>query len=276
MTHGSLKRGIALAAAVIVSLGAAVLRCLQLILYTDTETGYITLNGEHTITDFYIFAFVAVALYGIYAFGKKRSDGEEVFAPGRLFLVFSALSCAGMFYDFIHQCLNCYNYSVQTEYPAANRLAMMIACAVFALLSCVYFAVMCESFRSSRFDYGRLWLLRLAPVFWFMCNLLLGLTDYGDVFYDLDTVLKNFTVIAGLMFFFFLAGISENEVTRPRALAFSGFCYGSFSFILAFPRIVVFIAGTGLKAADYSFITFLFSGMFAFALSLKISAQKKA
>lgn len=276
MTNDGFRRGILLALAMIVSVGSAVFRCVQLILYTDTATGYITLGGENTVAVFYVSLTAAALLYGLYSFSKKRSECPEYFMPGKSVLWFSALSCIGMFYDFIHQCLNCYYYMSQTAHPAANRLATMIACTVFALFSCVYYAVMCEAFRSSSFDYGRLWPLRFAPVMWFLCNLLLGLTEHSDVFYDVDSVLKYFTVIAGLLFFLFLSGISENDLRRQRSLAFSGFCYGAFSFILSFPRLIALAAGTGLNAADYSEVTFLFTGMFAFALSFEISAQKRA
>lgn len=277
MKKTGFKSIVALICAALVSVGAAVVRCIQLFYYTDMSTGIVLSSGRDLIADLYICIGVSIFLFAFASFAFfNKSTSEFDFVPGRGMFLASLLSAAGMFYDFIYQCVNCYNYIAKTAYPALNRIIPMIACAVFALLSCAYFAVLCQCSRSSRFEFSRLWLLRLTPLFWAFCNALLGLTEYGDVIYDVDSALRYLAVIFGLVFFFLLSASREKASKHLGPLVFFGYSYGALCFMLSFPRMVAFIAGEGLPAADYSAPTFLFTGIFAFAAALEISFKKKA
>lgn len=263
--------------AALVAFAAAVLRCIQLFYYTDTATGYVVADGKDLIVDLYVCAAASVLLFGLVSFlSFHKSAAEYDLAPGKGMFWFSLLCAAGMFYDFIYQCVRCYLYLSKTAFPAANRIAPMIFCAVFALVGCAYFAVLCQCSHSRRFEFGRLLLLRLAPLFWVLFNILVGLTDYGNVLYDVDSALKYLALIFGLLFFFLLFASREKQFRRLGALVFFGYSYGSLCFVLAFPRIVAFVAGRALILPNFSAPAFLFTGIFAFAAAVQISFKKKA
>lgn len=277
MKRSGFKSALVTICAALVSFGAVVIRCVQLFYYTDTATGYVLSGGKDLIVDLYICTGAGILLFGLVSFiSFNKNTADYDLSPGRGMFWFSLLSAAGIFYDFIYQCVRCYMYVSKTAYPAANRIVPMILCAVFALVSCAYFAVLCQCSRSRRFEFGRLWLLRLAPLFWAFFNILVGLTDYGNVVYDVDSALKYLALIFGLLFFFSLFASREKQFRRLGSLVFFGYSYGSLSFILAFPRIVAFIAGRELLSPNFSAPAFLFTGIFAFAAAVQISFKKKA
>ncbi len=262
--------------AAVVSAGAAVIRCVQLFYYTDSSTGYVNGSGKKLIIELYIFIAAGILLFAFSAFPfhGKNTDKSEI-NPGKGMFLLSLLCAAGMFYDFIYQCVRCYLYVDQTSYPAANRIVPMVLCAVFALVSCAYFAVLCQCSRTRRFEFGRLWFLRLAPFFWAFCNVLVGMTDYGNVIYDVDSALKYLALIFGLLFFFSLFASREEKFSRVGSLVFFGCSYGALCFVLAFPRIIAFAAGAGLPAPDFSAPAFLFTGIFAFAVSCRFFLKRR-
>ena len=264
------------ACAALFTVGAAVIRCIQLFYYTDLSTGYVVSGGKNLISELYLIIAVAVLLFAgvsFIFFNKKTSEFD--FTPGKGMFLLSLLCAAGMFYDFIYQCVSCYDYISKTSYIAVNRVIPMVLCIISALICCAYFAILSQCSRSSRFEFGRLKILCFAPFLWVFCNVLVGLTAYGDALYDVDSALKNFCLVFGLLFFFFYAAQREKSFSRMGALAFFGYTYGALCFVLVFPRIVSLIAGVSLTAPEYSSPAFLFTGAFAFVAAINISFKKK-
>lgn len=276
MKKTNFKSKVLTACAALTTVGAAVIRCIQLFYYTDSSTGYVLSGGKNLITDLYINIAVAAVLYAgvsFIFFNKKTSDFD--FAPGKGMFLLSLLCTAGLFYDFIFQCVSLYNYISKTSYIAPNRVVPMIFCIISALISCAYFAILSQCSRSSRFEFGRLRILCFAPFFWVFCNVLVSLTSYGDALYDVDSALKNFCLVFGLLFFFFFAAQREKTFSRMGALVFFGYTYGALCFVLVFPRIIGLVAGAELNAPEYASPAFLFTGIFAFAAAFNISFKKK-
>ena len=88
-----------------------VIRCIQLFYYTDLSTGYVVSGGKNLISELYLIIAVAVLLFAgvsFIFFNKKTSEFD--FTPGKGMFLLSLLCAAGMFYDFIYQCVSCYDY----------------------------------------------------------------------------------------------------------------------------------------------------------------------
>lgn len=258
------------------SFSAAAVRCGQLLLYTDSDTGMIVYGAENTILQFYILTVISVALLGAFVLlSRKELEGPfEIQSNGTLSL-FSFLAAAGMFYDFVHQCLNCYFYIADNSYVAANRLLPMILTAVFALLSSVYFIFSGISFKNTRYDFRRLWFFRITPVLWAVVNFFVLLTDYSDNIHALETLLKYAAFLFALLFFLFFAIFVDGEKGKCGVTVFFGFLYAGISFSLSFGRILCFILGNEINAEDFSSPAFLFTGLFAFACSFLIYKRKR-
>ncbi len=276
MKKTNFKSKLLTACAALTTVGAVVIRCIQLFYYTDLSTGYVLSDAKNLITDLYINIVVSVLLFAVTSFAffnKKTSEVDFVEGKGMFFM--SLLCTAGMFYDFIFQCVSCYNYISKTAYIAVNRIIPMILCVVSALICCAYFAILSQSSRTSRFEFGRLKILCFAPFLWVFCNVLVSLTEYGDALYDVDSALKNFCLVFGLLFFFLFAAQSEKTFSRMGTLVFFGYTYGALCVVLVLPRIVSLIAGISMPVPEYSSPAFLFTGLFAFAVAFDISFKKK-
>lgn len=196
-------------------LAGAVIRCILL-------SGAVPAAESNDLSlCFYICFAAGILLFAASSFmlfsGKTDTVGPSL--ESGMFLP-CILGAAGVFCDFIYQCLSCYDYVSRTAYPAANRIVPMIACAVFALLSCAYFIVLSICSRSRSFDLGRLRLLCFTPLLWAFCHVLLGLTEYESAYNDTESALKYITLIFGLLFFFLLAAQKEDAKANG-SLAFS-------------------------------------------------------
>lgn len=270
------KSAAALYLSFLLSLGAAFVRCIQLLMYTDLNSGIIVNGAENTVSLFYIFTALSAALLGVFVMLAKSSFEYPFQIKGsKVLSACSYLAAAGMFYDFVHQFINCYLYASANSYIALNRLLPMILCAVFALLSAVYFIFAGLSFNSSRYDFSKLWFFKITPVLWSLVNLLVLLTDYNDDFRAVETLLKYSAFILALVFFLLFAVTAESEKAKGGLTVFFGFLYSGISFSLSFGRIVCFIVGKEIAAADFSSPAFLLTGLFAFICSYRICQRKK-
>lgn len=250
-------------------LAGAVIRCILL-------SGAVPAAESNDLSlCFYICFAASVLLFAASSFmlfsGKTDTVGPS---PESGMFLPCISGAAGVFCDFIYQCLSCYDYVSRTAYPAANRIVPMIACAVFALLGCAYFIVLSICSRSRSFDLGRLRLLCFAPFLWALCHVLLGLTEYESAYNDTESALKYITLIFGLLFFFLLAAQKE-DVKANGSLAFFGFAYSAVCFVSAVPRIIAYAFGAQLPQAGYFSVSFLLVGVFAFAAAAEISFKKK-
>ncbi|MCC8016272.1 MAG: hypothetical protein LIO43_02555 [Clostridiales bacterium] len=99
-----------------------------------------------------------------------------------------------MFYDFVHQCLNCYTYLSKNTYPALNRILPMSLLGVFSLLCSIYYFFGCLAFSSSKYNFNELKFFHFVPVLWAVCGICLGFTEYDDGLYAEETILK-YTVL---------------------------------------------------------------------------------
>lgn len=270
------KSAAALYLSFLFSLGAAFVRCIQLLMYTNPDTGIVIDGAENTVALFYIFTALSVVMLGAFVFASKSSFECPIQIKDSTGLsLCSCLAAAGMFYDFVHQCVRCYLYVSANSYIAVNRLLPMIFSAVFALLSAVFFIFTALSVKSSRYDFSRMWFFKITPVLWSLVNLLILLTDYDDDILAIDTLLKYSAFILALVFFVLFALTAESEKANGSLTVFFGFLYSGISFSLSFGRMVCFIIGQDIVSADFSSPAFMFTGLFAFAFSFCICLRKK-
>ncbi len=233
-------------------------------------------QSSNSLLCFYICCAVGIFLFAVSTLmlfhGRKK--GSAPTPESGMFFPF-LLGAAGVFCDFIYQCVSCYDYVSNTAYPMANRIASIAACALFALLSCVYFIIMSLCARSSSIDLGRLAPLCATPFLWSLCHVFIGLTEYESTYDDTESIIKYIMLIFGLMFFFLLAAQTGKKARSKRGLAFFGFAYSSACFVAAVPRAIAYFYGAELPQAGYFSLSFLLVGIFAFAAAIEISLKRK-
>lgn len=266
---------IALFLAFSASFAATVIRCVQVFLFTDNETGFIIKGAESSMLAFFILAALSVIFSGAVFFKKElqwnpieKKSSKSLFASGILCSIF-------MFYDFVHQCVNCYSYASKTSYIAVNYFVPMLISGLFALLSSVYFIILAVSFKTKQYDFSQLRLFHIVPFGWALFGLFVSLTEYNDKLYAEETFLKYIVLIFALLFFFSLMSVVEKGNKMLNMLAFFGLAYCCLAIPIAVPRIIAFAFGNLLPAAAFSVPTFLFTGIFSITVSMNILYQKK-
>ena len=254
---------------------AAALRSLQLFSFTDISTGFVLKDASVSANAVYILCICAAALCGIFLhkkftpvdpFGKKESRG--------LFYV-CILTGAAMFYDFVHQCVNCFSYASRTTYVELNHLIPILLTGITALLCTFYFIIMGISFITDKYDFRQLVYFHLTLAIWFVLGILTSLTRYDDSYFAVENNLRYAVLFLGITFSLVLIRCIDGGSAKLKMLCFTGASYSALSFILSVPRIIAFIVGAKLNDVDYSFVSYLFTGIFAAALTLEALKKDK-
>ena len=60
-----------------------------------------------------------------------------------------------MFYDFVHQCVNCFNYFAKETAAGLNYFIPLCLGALCALLCALYFVMMGISFKTDTYDFRK-------------------------------------------------------------------------------------------------------------------------
>lgn len=217
--------------------------------------------------------FVFFALF-VFAQGEIKSRAVR---ESKAVSVFSFFCSAGMFCDFVVQCLNCYNYASKSAYVALNRIIPIGLSGAFALMSAIYFIIIGISFSSSRYDFMQLKAFKYFPLLWALCAALSDLTEYSSGISNADAVLKSLMLLLALLFFFFFACCAQENVGKSgiKGLVFSGLSYGMMSISCVVPEIFASLLRRADVPAFYTDFVFLFSGIFALSISFYITFQKK-
>ena len=247
---------------------AAVLRGVQLFLLTDAS-GFILKDASGTVTAFYVLCAAVLALCGI-AFSKKLTptqpfDGRK----SKLLFCVCLLAGAAMFYDFVYRCISGYNYFSRNSYIELNYIIPLLLAGVAALFCSVYFIVMGASFATDKYDFRQLKYFHLALVIRFLLVLSTRFTRYDDGFFAEENILLYTVLIFGILFSLVLIGCVDGGTDRVMILCFCALSYSVLSFILSVPKVIAIVFGAQTSNAEFSPISYLFTGVFAAALAFE-------
>lgn len=257
------------------SLLAVILRLAQFFFYTDLKTGCIISSAKNTIAVFYAICFLIIILCGIISF--KAFTASNPFGrlkSGKIKLI-CYLTGISFFYDFVHQCLNCYNYIDAGSDIQPNYIIPLIFIALTALLSTYYFYALGESLCSDRFDLQQIKYLHLAPAAWVFFRLLICIVTYADSLYAVEVIFQYAVLVFGIIFYILIIESIINSKFNFRLLAFFGLVYSIFSIIIAVPRIIAQLFLSELCNVTFSAVTYFFTGLFALVLSVNILKERQ-
>ena len=254
---------------------AAALRCAQLFSFTDATTGFVLKEASGSVWAVYVLCILAAALCGIF-FLKDFTPVDPFCKKERksLFCV-CILAGAAMFYDFVHQCVNCFSYASRTAYLELNYLIPLLLIGIAAIFCTFYFIIMGISFVTDKYDFRQLMYFHLALAIWFVLGLLTSLTRYDDSYLAVENNLRYAVLFFGIMFSLVLIRCIDGSAAKLKLLCFMGASYFALSFILSVPRIIAFIAGAKLSDADFSSVSYLFTGIFAAVLTYETLKKQK-
>lgn len=254
---------------------AAALRCVQLFSQTDIKTGFVLKEASLSAGAVYILCIISAAACGI--FFHKKLNAADPFGKNKSRALFyiCILTGASMFYDFVHQCINCYNYASRTSDLELNRFIPMMIAGITAILCTFYFIIMGISFVTDKHDFRRFVRFHLVLALRFIVELLACLTRYDDGFLAVENNLHCAVLIFGIIFSIALIRNIDGDPAAAGMLCFAGTAYAALSFILAVPRGIAFIGGAELNRTAFSSVSYLFIGIFAVALTAEALKKNK-
>lgn len=182
---------------------------------------------------------------------------------------------AAMFYDFVYQCVSCYNYAFGSSRIALNYLIPLCLSALSALLCASYFLIISAAFITDRYDVGSVKLFHLVPVFRHLFAMLSALSVYKKGIYETENALYSAVLIFGALFFVFFAVCMDSGLKKVKSFCFLGFSYAVLCFALFVLRISAAAFGADITQADFSSAAYLFTGIFAAFISAKAIEKDK-
>lgn len=249
------------------AVAAIVLRAMQLLNFTDVETGHIVYEAKNTIAVFFVLCAASAAFCAVLC--CKNAEPVNPFEQQKSKPILCTAIAAGvaMFYGFIHQCILCGEYISSTAYFELNYFIPLCLAGVSALLSAFYFSILGISFVTDKYDFRYFKYFHIVPVLWCIFMLFTCLTRYDDGIFAEESILHYAVLIFGTLFFLAFVRCVDKTPGTAKGFCFLGFLYGFTALVLAVPRLVLFAAGEELSSVSYSSIPYLFTGIFAITIS---------
>lgn len=256
------------------ALSAIVLRVVQLIKYTDVETGHILQSAKTTMLYFYLTCVIMILLSVLIAYKSKNCNNPFENKKNKTLSLFSLFAGVSLFYDFVHQALNCYEYIAKTSQIQMNYIIPLALVGISALASSFYFFLISSYFISNKYDFRQLKYFHLMPTMWMLFKLLICIVTYVDERYAEEAFFEYAVLIFGILFFIFVIKCMDNKEFNINHVVFTGLSYGLCSLIISVPRIFADFTKIETSEVSFSSITYLFTGIFALIFSVNALESK--
>lgn len=257
------------------AVSAIMLRIIQLIKFTDIETGYIYQSATQSMHIFYIICFVMIVLSAIISYKSKCCNNPFEKEKSKTLSLFSFFAGISLFYDFVHQSVNCYEYISKNSQLQMNYLFPLVFVGISALACSFYFFLMGSYFVSDKYDFRQFKYFHLMPTAWILFKLLICIVTYVDERYAEEVFFQYELLIFGVCFYIFIIRCIDDDCFNLRHLAFTGISYALCSLIISIPRIVVWLMNAETSSVTFSSVTYLFTGLFALIFSVNILKPTK-
>lgn len=244
------------------------LRAYQMIFLIDPETGFYS-KTNFTVPLLYVFlCLVGIAFIVLSYFPKNMPFGSGA-KNGKMFAVLSFLIAVSFIVDAGIQTSEIFaaltftdvtgysNPQVITASSILNSDTLLIfARIIFAVVSCVYFAILGFNYCGIIYDASQFKILALGPLAWVIVRLIsdfMWKINYRNIS---DLLLEMFMLAAFMFFFMSFARINSNvnRETAYRKLYAFGFIGSLLSLMLSVPKLILIILGQSERIAkDFSF-----------------------
>lgn len=247
---------------------SCVLRFFQLTNYTDSETGNIV-DGSNWAFYIYAAALLLLVCTGAYAALKGCRDYKvNLDAAGKREFRASTLLSITFFFDFVFQIYTGYSYFTNASYVDYIYFVPLAISAVFALLSCFYFAVFSMTARGKNYDFKNLLWFHFAPVLWGISRLIIIMVKIVDVCENVEIVLEFIFLVLLLVFLFCYIYMLDNGGKISKLFIFSAYSVFGLSVVMEVPRLLAAVSGKVdvILNAPYMGLNYIALGIFAVCL----------
>ncbi len=258
------------------AVSACVIRFFQLLNFTDSKTGLIYQN-ERLVYVFYLLVLICFVCSAIFSVCKKQTapvfenqGGESLFLPA-VFL------CITFFFDFIHQCYNCFVNIQGSAYVQYTYVVPLGLSGLFALLCSFYFFTMAVTARNGNYDFKNFILFHFMPVLWAFTRLLIIMTEIVDIKTAAETVCEFALLVFFLLFFICFISSVDKRTQRASGVFIFSFCAVCVLYaVKVMPRAAVILSGNGRVLYDVDFTLTAYMALGIFSAFLLWSVNKRA
>lgn len=255
-------------------ISATILRTIQLLKYTDVQTGHILQSAKETMFVFYSICIVMILFCIIFSYKANCCNNPFESKKSKALSLFSSLAGISLFYDFVHQSLNSYDYISKTSQIQMNYLVPLVLVGISALACSFYFFLMSSYFISNKYDFRQLKYFHLMPTMWMLFKLLICIVTYVDERFAEEAFFEYAVLIFGILFFILLIRCMDDEKFNLSHVVFIGISYALCALIISVPRIIVLFMDVETASVSFSSVTYLFTGLFALSFSVNILKSK--
>ena len=252
----------------IVSVSLCFLRLFQLLKYTDRQTGFVN-SAEYITYIIYALLFAGVIFCIFFSVRIKKRRVQIGLADNKSIYVSSVLLSGTYFFDFLHQCFNCYKCFEDNGATRLSHIIFYLLTAACAVLCCFYFSAVSMTAKRMNFDFTRLAVFNFLPIIWAFLKLVLILNEILDIKRSVQSVCEFLFLIAFICFdFCFIAAAEKKNFELTGAMCFFSMTAFMTCVTLSVPRIIALLIGKGdmIDKVGYTAVTYLMAGIFALVL----------
>ncbi len=255
--------------AVLSALGAFLVRFVQLYRLTDGTSGRITIGHTTSIIVLYVFVLVfIVSICCLTAFSECRNPFYSTRFKALPFI--SILTAVAFFYDFVKQCLSCYQEITNNDGLQTVYIVFIGINAVFALFSSFYFFTISVSLNNPNYNFKTLGFVHLAPFLWAFSRLIFCFSLIVYPVYSVEDILSFALIIVFTLFFLRFAMLTDLKKEKSQHTARLGLVGSFLALIISLPRIIIFFFDTDMSSTYYSSLVYFVIGVFILSFSLNI------
>ncbi|MBR2134461.1 MAG: hypothetical protein IJ851_07120 [Eubacterium sp.] len=216
--------------------------------------------------------FIALNLISSYVYAikcRKLVRAVVTDSKSNNLIFATALICAGLLYDFVHQCYNCYSYFENAGYIDYSYIVPVALSGVFALISCAYYIAFYLCVKGTGVDYRNFTAFHFAPLLWAFFKTANLVTQLFDIKSGAQEICHFILLVSLLPFFLcFAAASDKKERGASNSFIMSALFCASMCFIVSAPRLAMFVLGGGnnLEKVTFSSPTYFLLGLFIVAV----------
>lgn len=280
----------AFAAALVLALP---LRTYQLFFLIDPETGFFE-KTNFTVPLLYVLLILAGIVFVFFSYFPKDMPFENVPKGGKAFAVLSFLIAVALIIDAGIQTSEIFasltltdttgyasSQSAGMTYALSSESVMIYARIIFAIVSCIYFAILGFSYCGIIYDASQFKVLALGPLAWVITRLIsdfMWKINYRNIS---DLLLEMF-MLAALMFFFLSFARINSDIGRSNAYR-KLYAFGLIGSLLALttsvPKLILTVMGRAdgmIREFRFSFADCLIGIFIIYYLFISIKSENSA
>lgn len=234
-------------------------------------------NLSDSINALFYFFFVLGAIF--VALGSvKQANVNRAFDYDKIkrLDVLSYCASAGFFVEFVLKAVTIYSLSQDNSYKSVVMFVPPCVACAMALAGCFYFFAVGMSFGDYGYDFRKLRVLHIAPIFWAIANSLGIMTQAISPLIEVNSVVKYVAYVTSVIYFYFFARELESEDGAKKSFLISSSLFSYFALTYFADSIILLLTRNAEIWNENSFVALSVAMISLFSLFHQRNIKKGA